>query len=406
MRILDEYYRDGWTIPKVMFYTNTQSGATVERIYDSIYKRNYMPDTWFLYEGKPLIIAKRNECNDELSNFFTIREAQWPNEADKQGGWPWMDFTKPQRVFTDFNGNDEVINVSVAQHPQLRFGDSAMYGEKNNCGRAFHDGYNDEAPDAYTKGYNFIEQFKRAVETDPPVVLVTGWNEWIAGRWQGIPERPIMFVDCANYEYSRDIEMTRDGYGDSYYRQLISCVRKYKQIPNDIKTLKSGEQVEFYNFADDDIPRNHEGYDTVYTNDTARNIPVKITVSKLDNILKFKITLKDNIKPYTSDGTWLQLFIKVNETDKQFIINHEPKSEKVTTIADDGYLRDIEYKYHDNEIEFTLDKSVLYDKESDFTIEIKAADSTKKYSKPIDFYEYGSTAPVGDLYYMLVICAE
>ncbi|UKI13052.1 MAG: hypothetical protein L6V84_01695 [Oscillospiraceae bacterium] len=28
------------------------------------------------------------------------------------------------------------------------------------------------------------------METDPPIVLVTGWNEWIAGRWQGIPERP------------------------------------------------------------------------------------------------------------------------------------------------------------------------------------------------------------------------
>ena len=400
MRILDEYRQDGWIIPKIMFYTNTDSGKTVEKIYNSIYKQNFMPQTWYEYEGKPLIIAKRAECNAELTDFFTVREAQWPNEADKQGGWPWMDFTKPQRVFTDFNGKDEVINVSVAQHPQLRFGDSAMYGEENNCGRAFHNGRNDLEPDAYIKGYNFIEQFDRAIETDPPVVLVTGWNEWIAGRWEGIPERPLMFVDCANYEYSRDIEMMRGGYGDSYYLQLISCVRKYKRIPDNIKTIKSGETAEFYSFADDDIQRNHEGSGTVYTNDTARNIPVKIAVSKIDDEVKFTIVTKDRITPHTSDGTWMQLCVKVRETNEIFIINHAPKSETVTTI---NGVCEIAYSYSGNAIEFTLDSGLLYDKSGDFTIEIKAADSKIAYCQPLDFYENGSTAPIGHLYYTLRI---
>jgi len=135
MRVLDEYASDGWKIPKVMFYTNTNSGKTVDEIYNKIYAPAYMPHTWFLYEGKPLIIAKRAECAPETLAFFTFREAQWPNEAAKAGGWPWMDFTRPQRVFTDFDGNDEVINVSIAQHPQLRFGDSVMYGEAGNCAR-------------------------------------------------------------------------------------------------------------------------------------------------------------------------------------------------------------------------------------------------------------------------------
>ena len=48
-----------------------------------------------------------------------------------------------------------VMNVSVAQHPTCRFGDSVMYGEKGNWGRAFHNGANDPAPGAWTKGYNF-----------------------------------------------------------------------------------------------------------------------------------------------------------------------------------------------------------------------------------------------------------
>ena len=32
MQVLEEYHRDGWNIPKVMFYTNTASGKTVQEI--------------------------------------------------------------------------------------------------------------------------------------------------------------------------------------------------------------------------------------------------------------------------------------------------------------------------------------------------------------------------------------
>ena len=230
MRVLQEYHDEGWKIPQVMFYTNTASGKTVQEIYEKIYRPGFARDTWFCLDGKPVIIAVEAECSPECRAFFNIKMSQWPNEPDKLGGWPWMDFTRPQRVFSNLQGVPEVINVSVAQHPQLRFGDSVLYGETGNCGRAFHDGHNDPAPDAWKKGYNFAEQFDRAVETDPPIVLVTGWNEWIAGRWQGIPERPLMFVDCANYEYSRDLEMMRGGYFDNYFMQLIENVRRYKGV--------------------------------------------------------------------------------------------------------------------------------------------------------------------------------
>ena len=229
MRVLQEYHDEGWKIPQVMFYTNTASGLTVLDIYDSIYKPGWCPDTWFCMNGKPVIIAVKEECTPECQEFFNIKMSQWPNEPDKLGGWPWMDFTQPQRVFANLDGVDEVINVSVAQHSgNIRFGDSVLYGETSNCGRAYHNGQNDPDPDAWKKGYNFAEQFDRAIETDPPIVLVTGWNEWIAGYWSGTPDRPVMFVDAANYEYSRDLEMMRGGYFDNYFMQLVSYVRKYK----------------------------------------------------------------------------------------------------------------------------------------------------------------------------------
>ena len=52
-------------------------------------------------------------------------------------------------------------------------------------GRSFHDGGLDPSPGAVDRGYNFQEQWKRACELDPPFVMVTGWNEWIAGRFAG-----------------------------------------------------------------------------------------------------------------------------------------------------------------------------------------------------------------------------
>ena len=48
---------------------------------------------------------------------------------------------------------------------------------------SFHDGREDPSPGAINHGLNFQEQWKRAFALDPPVVMVTGWNEWIAGRF-------------------------------------------------------------------------------------------------------------------------------------------------------------------------------------------------------------------------------
>ena len=57
--------------------------------------------------------------------------------------------------------------------------------------------------------------------------MVTGWNEWIAGRW-GKPGGPVEFVDQFDEEYSRDIEPMKGGHGDNYYYQLVANVRRYK----------------------------------------------------------------------------------------------------------------------------------------------------------------------------------
>ncbi len=425
LRILQEYHDEGWKIPKIMFYTNSASGQTVQRIYEEIYQPGYCKDTWFYFDGKPVIIAVEEECSPETRAFFNIKMSQWPNEPDKLGGWPWMDFIRPQRVFSNLKGEPEVINVSVAQHPQLRFGDSVLYGETANRGRAFHNGQNDPTPDAYKHGYNFAEQFERAVAVDPPVLLITGWNEWIAARWDGTPERPLLFVDCANYEYSRDVEMMRGGYFDNFFMQMVSYIRKYKGIEdtpvypalpaaegNDIGCFCESPAV-YHNFSDGDMPRAHGGQGGLwYENRTQRNTIEKIRVKHDDTYISFCIKCKANITPAVADGSWMQLFLNTTgSVGYDFVINRAPAADGTTTISkiaahgDDLAATEISgatayYEVKGSKCRIKIPRAALGLDHPNFTVWFKAADSTEAYASIEDFYDKGDVAPLGRLNYV------
>lgn len=404
MKVLHEYAQEGWKIPKVMFYTNTASGQTVQHIYDTIYKPEYCPDTWFYFEGKPVIIAVEKECSPECRDFFNIKMSQWPNEPDKLGGWPWMDFVRPQRVFGNLKGEPEVINVSVAQHPQIRFGDSVLYGETTNCGRGFHNGANDPDSDAYKKGYNFGEQMARAIETDPPVVLVTGWNEWIAGRWQGTKERPILFVDCANYEYSRDLEMMRGGYFDNYFLQLVDGVRRYKGMP-ETKVFAQNTEAVYPNFTDGDFARHAEGYGCVYDNTTARNAITEIRVKHDAENVVFALKTK---APLTADraGTWMNLYLKIDGgAGYDYIINEERTGNeaavgKVTEGLITEKVAKAKLAVGTDTVTLTVRRADLGIADRDFTLWFKAADANAAITSVEDFYDKGDVAPLGRLNYV------
>ncbi len=392
MRVLQEYHDDGWRVPKVMFYTNTASGKTAEALYNAIYKPQFCPDTWYYIDGKPAIIAFADECSAEMRKFFTIKLPQWPNEPEKVGGWPWMDFTRPQRIFRNADGQPECINVSIAQHPQLRFGDSVLYGEEGNRGRAYHNGANDKSPDAYLYGYNMAEQFERAIEANVPYTLVTGWNEWIAGRWQGVPERPIMFVDCANFEYSRDIEMMRGGYFDRYYTALCHYVAKLKGSDREA-VCKPGETVLFHGFTDGAMHRSHEGYGAVYTNTTGRHSLRELTVTNHADALEFALTAAEPIDPTDTSGAFMQIYVRVGDAEScTHIINADPDfASGTTTVIASGKTAQIPLNFAGRTLTMTVPKSIL----PPATLYLKAVDSNAPITSPEDFYDHGDSLPMG-----------
>lgn len=180
--------------------------------------------------GKPLLITHEGECSAEIKQFFTIREAQWPIEPDRENAFPWISFIMPQTVYYDKDGNHGVISVSPAQHPQLSMGDSALYGETGNRSRSYYNGENHITDDSKLYGYNYQEQWNMAIESDAETVFLTGWNEWTMNRIQGSKERPILFVDNADEEYSRDIEPMDGALQDNYYMQTVSNIRDLKDM--------------------------------------------------------------------------------------------------------------------------------------------------------------------------------
>lgn len=77
-------------------------------------------------------------------------------------------------------------------------------------------------------GLNFQQQWKYAIEADPEFIFITGFNEWIAGRfdeWNGTENA---LPDQFSPKYSRDIEPSIGILKDHCYYQLVENVRRFK----------------------------------------------------------------------------------------------------------------------------------------------------------------------------------
>ncbi len=214
----------GERTPQIAFMVNTRAGETAREIYDDLYKPGLYSELWFRWHGKPLMICDPEKASAELRQFFTLRRAHWPfTLTNTPYAWHW-EATYPQPYgYTDDPTKPEQVNVSVAQNLRARDGKVTNMSFGDARGRSFHDGKEDTTPGAVNFGYNFQEQWKRAFALKPPFVMVTGWNEWIAGRW-GEPGGPIVFVDQFDEEFSRDIE-PHEG---RPWRQLLLATRRQR----------------------------------------------------------------------------------------------------------------------------------------------------------------------------------
>ena len=447
MEILHELNEQGFDAPQVVFYTNGNAHNTVKAVYEAIYKPGKFPDTWFMLDGKPVIVAPYDANVDD---FFTVKQNQWPNEEAKENGWPCLDFEWPQRVFKDENGNPHAINVSVAQHSgTVCFTHSSLYNNCNNRGRSFvnPDGIPSSnskigrtlrlAYEAWKKdpsltnyGLNFQAQWDHALSTDAPIILVTGWNEWVAQRID-TEDGWIYFVDTASMEFSRDTEMMRGGYFDNYYMQLMYNVQRAKGtapviVQDSRKPINVTGEFDQWNditvtYTDptgDTADRDAIGFGrTPYTNTSGRNDIKAAKVTSDSKNLYFYVQTVNDISMYDAESSWMQFYVNVDRRDAEsgetgwygydFIINHKAKDAFTTTVAkyngEGGVFSfetvgEVSYRVKDNEMMIAVPLSMLGIEEyREINVEFKIADSDTVYDEMEDFYCDGDAAPLGRL---------
>ena len=442
MEYLHELNEQGFDAPQVVFYTNSNAAGVIREVYNSIYKTNYYPDTWFCVNGKPVIIGPM-EAN--INDFFTMKQNQWPTETSKKNGWPWMDFQWPSRLFKsayDFDGS--AISVSVAQHSgTVAFSDSSLYNNPTNRGRSFwaekrsnekilqqrYDEWKAD-PSLTNQGLNFQAQFDRAIESDAMYILVTGWNEWVAQR-QNTGNDRIWFVDTSSMEFSRDTEMMRGGYFDNYYIQLAYNVQKAKgsapivvqdaRNPIDVAgDFAQWDKVSFtyHDTKGDTIDRNATGFGrTKYTNDTGRNDIVASKVTLDTKNVYFYVETAEAITAYDNNSSWMKLYVDIDSNGNtgwygyDFIINNEIMSNGTTTVAkyngaDGKYgfenIGEVSYKVEGNKLMIAVPQALLgmADRYQEFCFQFKWADSETTYDEMEDFYCDGDIAPLGRMNYV------
>ncbi len=421
-----EVRRSGGRTPQIAFMVNTDAGATARRIFDHLYKPGLFPELWFRRAGKPLMVCDPEKADDELKAFFTLRRAHWPfTLVNTDRAWHW-EATYPQPYgYVDDPAKPEQLTVSVAQNLREQDGKVTNMSTGHARGRGFHDGANERTPAAIDRGPNFEEQWKRAFELQPPFVMVTGWNEWTAGRW-GKAGGPIVFVDQFDREFSRDIEPMRGGHGDNYYWQLAANVRRFKGAPplpeaSPPMTIRPEDGFAAWkdvgpDFADhvgETLPRDHDGTGgTHHTDRTGRNDFAELKVARDAENLYFYARTVNPITPAT-DPNWMWLLL---DTDRNAatgwegydcIVNRTPDAEgKIWIEKNEGgwtwkKAGEADLKVEGAELQLTVPRAALGlpAGPGPMTIDFKWADNLKHPGDVMDFYVSGDVAPEGRFAY-------
>jgi len=399
-----------------------------DQLWRDLYQPGLWKDLWFLWEGKPLLLANPDFIkNEQMLTFFTFRRPM-PDYWDGPSGsnqWSWLE-VYPQHIFRNANSEAEQMSVGVAQNALPGTpGPAPMSHKTGAMGRSWHQGKRDESENAVNLGLNFEEQWSRALEVNPKFIFITGWNEWIAGRykqWSKYSDADCyfsggLFVDEYTQEYSRDCEPMRGGHGDNYYYQLASYVRRFKGVrelprangPHKIVVDGSFDdwknvEPEFRDTIDDTIHRNHKGYgDLIYRNDTGRNDFVIAKVAYDKNSIYFFVQTVKRITPCT-DPHWMLLFIDSDQKSEtgwmgyDYLVNLEVRSDKETSVKawqNNKWtsVAKANYRVNGNGMEISISRKDIDQARSTPAFDFHWADNIQRLDDVAEFGINGDSAP-------------
>ena len=415
--------REGGRTPQICFMVNTKAGETAQELYRDLYQPSLYPELWFSWQGRPLLICDPKEASPEVKKFFTLRKAHWPfTLVDTHNAWHW-EATYPQVFSYDRDPTQpEQVNVAVAQNLRETDGKVTNMSQGNARGRSFHDKRKDPSPGAVNHGHNFAEQWRRALELDPPFVMVTGWNEWTAGKYSR-PNLPVVFVDQFDQEYSRDIEPVTGLHNDNYYYQLVAGVRRYKghlAVPSatapKILDLAGGFEQwrevtpEFTDHACDNGERDFGRGARHYTNTSGRNDLTRMKVARDATHVYFYAQTRLPLTPPT-DPNWLLLLLDTDQSRAtgwegyDFIVNRTIDGAESWLERNVGGWRwervaRVQLRLEGNELMLAIPRAALGLAAGDaVAFDFKWWDNPQKPGDIMDAYVSGDAAPDGRFNY-------
>lgn len=436
LNLLMKFQKQGYDVPKVMFYTNSHSGPTVKLIYNKFYKSGEYDSVWFAPNGKPMIIGvtifnenasdqtkyasgygweESDFVSEDFRDYFDIKESEWPNGDHNENSIPWMSWQYPQRVHTESNS----ICVDVAQHSHSKINVSSKDPE---C----HRGYNNitkQVEGDWKEGLSFQQMWNTALEDkDNNInnVLVCSFNEWMA-----IKQPTGAFVDVYDQEYSRDIEMTREGYKDNYYLQLVENIRNYKyedfvKYEKEETTISFGETLDpkwndvvsqYQDLEEDAINRDHSGavHGLNYKLDSKRNDIKLVKVTNDKDYIYFYIECVNNLVSYNGvDQNYMNILLKTKESSNNFmgcnvLINRKIEGNKGSIeISKGGYdwekVDEAELQISGSVMQIKLPRRNIETNDTcDF--EFKVFDNVLDPTDEMEYYVSGDVMPLGRMRY-------
>ena len=448
-QVFEKAKSDGVKVPQIAFLLNFSGGSDcrsqLHQLYFDIYYRQRYQDLWFYWQGKPLILAQkkcldlRDDLDVNISNFFTFKTddpSYFSKDTDYNDNvWGWCS-DYPQTKYGIKDGKPEMMTVSVAQN--IHDGRLvAMNCAQGAQGRSFtHGDYsysyeyagktvtvNSEIENSKYYGLNFQQQWDYVHECDPEFVFITGFNEWIAGRFENWEGTSNAFPDQFRDEYSRDIEPSKGELKDYYYYQMIENIRRFKGCEsakkafetNTVDILGDASQwdnigIEYNHYTGSTLARDSAGYkDCYYKSDTMRNDIVSSKVAFDDNKVYFMVKTAEELSPYT-DNAWMRLLIDTdfsgtspNWEGFEYIVNRvSPSSELATLERSKGgwnfeTVGQIRYSVKNNVMQLEIPREMLGMKKGgnlpDFNF--KWSDNMQTDGDIMDFYLSGDVAPGG-----------
>lgn len=434
METWNQLLQEGADMPKVSFVLPFSMGSdnvkSLENLYEQLYEPGLYKDCWYYLDGKPLVLnGVVSTTPEHLKDFFSSKPviATYNNAAPAEGtdSLTWLELY-PQNKYVDSQGRS-YMSVGVSMNWN---GDSMQIAPMNGdhiIGRSTtrnEDGtWNygpKEATEVSLEGRNFQQQFDRAIEEDADFVFITGWNEWLAGRfeeWGGVKDA---IVDQYDAEHSRDIEPSKGILKDAYYMQLVENIRRFKgqdPIPQEdtSRTVKVDGSfddwagaMEYLTYENDVEDRDCVGRGSnSYVNTSGRNDITRAKTAVDGKNVYFYVETASDITGL-NEQSFMQLYINADRDGStgwegyDYILNRVSPTADTMTLerhTGEGYgwekCAEVSYKISGNQMEIAVPKSVLGVENSRVNLEFKWMDNVISNDNPdiMDVYTEGDAAP-------------